>query len=125
VDRLRNLPRPSFRILVLIGRRQIALYSFRELSITRSHYVEPFARKRTVKGRNPSCISSIRIIERLGINSIMRRPIAHWTLAKLTSSNVATYRDEHLKTDAPATIVNELSSITGIEMAIMGSPQPR
>ncbi len=40
----------------------------------------------------------------------MGRPIAHWTLPKLTSSNVATYRDERLKTDAPATI--ELSSIS-------------
>ena len=75
-------------------------------AITRSHYVELFARKRTVKGRNPSCIFSIRIIERLGINSIMRRPIAHWTLAKLTSSNVATYRDERLKTDAPRSSMN-------------------
>jgi integrase len=52
------------------------------------------------------------------INSILRCPIAHRTLAKLTSSDVATYRDERLKTVAPATVVRELNTIShAIEIA--------
>jgi integrase len=52
------------------------------------------------------------------INSILRCAIAHRTLAKLTSSDVATYRDERLKTVAPATIVRELNTIShAIELA--------
>jgi integrase len=48
----------------------------------------------------------------------LRCPIAHRTLAKLTSSDVATYRDERLKTVAPATIVRELNTIShAIEIA--------
>ena len=52
------------------------------------------------------------ISEQSRINSILRCPIAHRTLAKLTSSDVATYRDERLKTVAPATIVRELNTIS-------------
>src|SRR6478752_10212892 len=52
------------------------------------------------------------------INSILRCPIAHRTLAKLTSSDVATYRDERLRSVAPATIVRELNTIShAIEIA--------
>lgn len=48
----------------------------------------------------------------------MRCAIAHRTLAKLTSSDVATYRDERLRTVAPATIVRELNTIShAIEIA--------
>lgn len=46
------------------------------------------------------------------INSILRCPIAHRTLARLTSSDVATYRDERLKCVAPATVVRELNTIS-------------
>src|SRR5450759_2633863 len=52
------------------------------------------------------------------INSILRCPISHRTLAKLTSADVATYRDERLKSVAPATIVRELNTIShAIEVA--------
>jgi integrase len=48
----------------------------------------------------------------------VRCAIAHRTLAKLTSSDVATYRDERLRTVAPATIVRELNTIShAIEIA--------
>ena len=58
------------------------------------------------------------VSERSRINSIVRCPIAHRTLAKLTSSDVATYRDERLRTVAPATIVRELNTIShAIEIA--------
>ena len=58
------------------------------------------------------------VSEKARINSIVRCPIAHRTLAKLTSSDVATYRDERLKTVAPATIVRELNTIShAIEVA--------
>jgi len=56
--------------------------------------------------------------ERARINTIVRCPIGHRTLAKLTSSDVATYRDERLKLVAPATIVRELNTIShAIEIA--------
>jgi integrase len=52
------------------------------------------------------------------INSILRCPIAHRTLAKLTSADVATYRDERLKSVAPATVVRELNTVShAIEIA--------
>jgi hypothetical protein len=58
------------------------------------------------------------VSEKARINSIVRCPIAHRTLAKLTGSDVATYRDERLKTVAPATIVRELNTIShAIEIA--------
>lgn len=58
------------------------------------------------------------VSERARINSIVRCAISHRTLAKLTSSDIATYRDERLKTVAPATIVRELNTIShAIEIA--------
>src|SRR4051812_8771001 len=58
------------------------------------------------------------VSEKARVNSIVRCPIAHRTLAKLTSSDVATYRDERLKSVAPATIVRELNTIShAIEIA--------
>ncbi len=52
------------------------------------------------------------------INVMLRCPIAHRTLAKLTSADVATYRDERLKVVAPATIIRELNTIShAIEIA--------
>ena len=48
-----------------------------------------------------------------------RRPIAHRTLSRLSSSDVATYRDERLKDVAPATVVRELNTIShAIETAL-------
>lgn len=52
------------------------------------------------------------IPEKARINSILRCPIAHRTLHKLMSADVATYRDERLKTVAPATVVRELNTIS-------------
>ena len=58
------------------------------------------------------------VSERSRINSILHCPIAHRTLAKLTSSDVATYRDERLKCVAPATVVRELNTVShAIEIA--------
>jgi hypothetical protein len=43
----------------------------------------------------------------------------HRTLAKLTSADVATYRDERLKDAAPATVVRELNTLShAIETAL-------
>jgi integrase len=52
------------------------------------------------------------VSEKARINSIVRCPIAHRTLAKLNSSDLATYRDERLKCVAPATVVRELSTVS-------------
>lgn len=57
--------------------------------------------------------------ERARIEAIIRRPIAHKTLAKLSSADLATYRDERLKTIAPASIIKELNTIShAIEIAL-------
>jgi integrase len=58
------------------------------------------------------------VSERSRINSILRCPISHRTLAKLTSADIATYRDERLKSVAPATVVRELNTVShAIEIA--------
>jgi integrase len=50
---------------------------------------------------------------------MLRRQIVHRTLAKLTSADVATYRDERLKDVAPATVVRELNTLShAIETAL-------
>src|SRR5664279_272354 len=52
------------------------------------------------------------------INSILRCPMSHRTLAKLTSADVAMYREERLKSVAPATVVRELNTVShAIEIA--------
>jgi hypothetical protein len=57
--------------------------------------------------------------EKARINAMVRRPIAHRTLAKLTSADIATYRDERLKDVAPATVVRELNTLNhAIETAL-------
>lgn len=43
------------------------------------------------------------------LNAIVQRPISHRTLAKLTSADIASYRDERLKIVAPATVIRELN----------------
>jgi integrase len=56
--------------------------------------------------------------ERARINSIVRRPIALHSLAKLASPDLAAYRDDRLKSAAPPTVVRELSTIShAIEVA--------
>jgi integrase len=58
------------------------------------------------------------VSEKSRINSIMRNAMSHRTLAKLTSADVATYRDERLKCVAPATVVRELNTVShAIEIA--------
>lgn len=58
------------------------------------------------------------VSERSRINSILRTAMSHRTLAKLTSADVATYRDERLKCVAPATVVRELNTVShAIEIA--------
>jgi len=57
--------------------------------------------------------------EKARINAMVRRPIAHRTLARLTSADVASYRDERLKDVAPAAVVRELNTIShAIEIAL-------
>src|SRR5258708_3111982 len=52
------------------------------------------------------------------INSILRCPMSHRTLARLTSADVASYRDERLKSVAAATVVRELNTVShAIEIA--------
>jgi integrase len=50
--------------------------------------------------------------EQLRIDAIIRRPICHRTLALLTSSDLARYRDERLKVVAPASVIRELNLIS-------------
>lgn len=57
--------------------------------------------------------------EQSRINAMLRRPIVHRTLAKLTSADIATYRDGRLKDVAPATVVRELNTLShAIEIAL-------
>lgn len=52
------------------------------------------------------------------INAILRRDICHKTLAKLSSADVASYRDGRLRDVAPATVVRELNTLShAIEIA--------
>jgi integrase len=46
------------------------------------------------------------------IKALVRRPIAHRTLALLSSSDLATYRDERLRTVSPSTVIRELNTIS-------------
>ena len=59
------------------------------------------------------------LTEQSRIKAILRRPIVHRTLAKLTSADCAAYRDERLKIVAPATVVRELNTLShAIETAL-------
>jgi integrase len=56
--------------------------------------------------------------EKHRINAILRRDICHRTLAKLTTSDVALYRDSRLQTVSPSTIIRELNTLShAIEIA--------
>lgn len=46
------------------------------------------------------------------INGIQRRPVCHRTLTLLSTADLASYRDERLKTVSPATVVRELNTIS-------------
>lgn len=46
------------------------------------------------------------------IRALLRRPIVHRTLALLSSSDLATYRDERLKTVSASTVIRELNTIS-------------
>ncbi|MBA9071035.1 integrase [Methylobacterium sp. RAS18] len=59
---------------------------------------------------SPTKRSSVTEIAR--INAILRRPICHRTMTLLSSADLATYRDERLKTVAPATVIRELNTIS-------------
>ena len=57
--------------------------------------------------------------EQARIAAMCRRDICHRTLAKLTSADVAAYRDERLIDVAPATVVRELNTLShAIETAL-------
>jgi len=57
--------------------------------------------------------------EQARIGAMCRRDICHRTLAKLTSADVAAYRDERLIDVAPATVVRELNTLShAIETAL-------
>ncbi|WP_051988030.1 hypothetical protein [Bosea sp. UNC402CLCol] len=45
------------------------------------------------------------------IKALLRRTICHRTLTLLSPSDLATYRDERLKTASPSTIIRELNTI--------------
>lgn len=46
------------------------------------------------------------------INGILRRPLCHRTMTLLSTADLAAYRDERLKTVAPATAIRELNTIS-------------
>ena len=50
--------------------------------------------------------------EKARIGALIRRDICRRTLAKLTSTHIAGYRDERLQSVAPATVIRELNTIS-------------
>lgn len=46
------------------------------------------------------------------IRALLRRPIAHRTLALLSASDLAAYRDNRLKVVSPSTVIRELNTIS-------------
>jgi integrase len=52
------------------------------------------------------------LTERHRLAGMLRRDICHRVIAKLTSSDLARYRDERLQLVAPATVVRELNTIS-------------
>jgi integrase len=57
-------------------------------------------------------------VEASRINAILRRDICHRTLAKLTTSDVALYRDARLQTVSPSSVIRELNTIShAVEIA--------
>lgn len=59
------------------------------------------------------------VSEAARISAMIRRPVAHRTLALLTTQDVAAYRDERLKEVAAATVVRELNTVSHcVDMAL-------
>lgn len=52
------------------------------------------------------------VTERARIAAILRRPICHRTLALLTTADVSSYREERLRSVAPATVTREINTIS-------------
>lgn len=50
--------------------------------------------------------------EALRIKALMRRPLAAYSIANLSSAALAEYRDQRLKSVSPATVVRELQTIS-------------
>lgn len=50
--------------------------------------------------------------EQARIGAMCRRDICHCTLARLTSTHIATYRDERLQSVAPSTVIREMNTIS-------------
>lgn len=48
------------------------------------------------------------------LKAIMRKPIARWSMANLSTARVAAYRDERLKEVSPGTVIRELAYISSI-----------
>lgn len=48
------------------------------------------------------------------LKAIMRRPIARWTMANLSASRIAGYRDERLKAVSAGTVIRELAYLSAI-----------
>lgn len=53
-------------------------------------------------------------VELFRLNALCRRPIAKWSIANLTPSRLAEYRDERLKQVGNGTVIRELSYISAI-----------
>jgi integrase len=48
------------------------------------------------------------------LNAIMRKPIAQWSMANLSSARIASYRDERLKEVSAGTVIRELAYLSAI-----------
>ena len=48
------------------------------------------------------------------LKAIMRRPIARWSMANLSASKIAAYRDERLKEVSGGTVIRELAYLSSI-----------
>ena len=59
----------------------------------------------TMKGAAPDTIR---------LKAIMRKPIAKWSLANLSATRIAAYRDERLKEVSSGTVIRELAYLSSI-----------
>jgi integrase len=54
------------------------------------------------------------IEDTIRLKAIMRRPIAEWSMANLSSTRIAAYRDERLKEVSSGTVIRELAYLSSI-----------
>ena len=54
------------------------------------------------------------IEDAIRLKAIMRRPIAEWSMANLSSTRIAAYRDERLKEVSSGTVIRELAYLSSI-----------